>query len=359
MIPIAKPWIGEEEKREVEKVLDSGMLASGEWVKRFEKEFSEYIGVKEALATTSGTQALILALESIGVRGSEVLVPSFTFIASATSIIRAGGKPVFVDVDERTYNIDPEDVRKKITPKTKAIMPVHLYGQAANMDEIMEIAEENDLYVIEDAAQAHGAEWRGKKAGSIGHIAAFSFYPTKNMTTGEGGMVTTNDEELAHKVAMLRNHGQTERYLHTSLGWNFRMTNIAAAIGLVQLHKLDRANEIRRNNAKYYDEMLYDYVITPYVDERAKHIYHQYTIRVHNREKLIELFKKEGIGFGIYYPRGNHEQPIMQELGYTAKLPVTEKLCKEVISIPVHPLITEEDREKIVETIILHARNSS
>ncbi len=354
MIPIARPWIGEEEKKEVEKVLDSGMLASGEWVKRFEKEFASYIGVKHALSTTNGTQALILSLIAVGVEGKEVLVPSFTFIASATSIIAAGGRPVFVDVDERTYNIDPEDVRKKITENTVAIMPVHLYGQAANMDEIMEIAEENSLYVIEDAAQAHGAEWRGKKAGGIGHIAAFSFYPTKNMTTGEGGMITTNDDALAESVTMLRNHGQRERYLHVALGWNFRMTNIAAAIGLVQLKKLDRANEMRRNNAKYYDEGLADNVIVPYVDERAKHIYHQYTIRVKNREKLIEEFKKEGIGFGIYYPMGNHEQPIMKELGYTTRLPVTERICKEVISIPVHPLITEGDREKIVKVINSH-----
>ncbi len=351
MIPIAKPWLGEEEKKEVEKVLDSGMLAYGEWVKRFEKEFSEYIGVKHALSTTNGTQALILALEAVGVRGKEVLVPSFTFIASATSIIRAGGKPVFVDVDEKTFNIDPEDVRKKITDKTKAIMPVHLYGQAANMDEIMEIAEEHNLYVVEDAAQAHGAEWRGKKAGAIGHIAGFSFYPTKNMTTGEGGMVTTNDDALAERVTMLRNHGQTARYMHEELGWNFRMTNIAAAIGLVQLKKLDRANEMRRKNAKFYDENLGDSVITPYVDERAKHVYHQYTIRVKNRDAQVEEFKKEGIGFGIYYPRGNHEQPIMQKLGFTAKLPTTEKLCKEVLSIPVHPLLRREDLEKIVTVI--------
>ncbi|AGB04697.1 putative PLP-dependent enzyme possibly involved in cell wall biogenesis [Aciduliprofundum sp. MAR08-339] len=352
MIPIAKPWIGEEEKREVEKVLDSGMLAYGEWVKRFEKEFAEYIGVKHALSTTNGTQALILALEAIGVRGREVLVPSFTFIASATSIIRAGGKPVFVDVDERTFNIDPEDVRKKITPNTKAIMPVHLYGQAANMDEIMEIAEEKDLFVVEDAAQAHGSEWNGKKVGGIGHIAGFSFYPTKNMTTGEGGMVTTNDDELAERVIMLRNHGQTQRYMHEELGWNFRMTNIAAAIGLVQLKKLDKANSMRRENAKYYDEVLEGKVITPFVDSHAKHVYHQYTIRVNNRESLIAEFKKEGIGFGIYYPMGNHQQPIMKKLGHTAKLPVTDLLCKEVISIPVHPLISEEDREKVAETII-------
>ncbi len=352
MIPIAKPWIGEEEKKEVEKVLDSGMLAYGEWVKKFEKEFAEYVGVKHALSTTNGTQALILALEAVGVRGHEVLVPSFTFIASATSIIRAGGRPVFVDVDPRTFNIDPEDVRKKITERTKAIMPVHLYGQMANMDEIMEIAEEHALYVVEDSAQAHGAEWHGKKAGSVGHIAGFSFYPTKNMTTGEGGMITTNDDTLAERVAMLRNHGQTARYMHEELGWNFRMTNIAAAIGLHQLKKLDKANERRRANAKRYDELLGEKVITPYVDERAKHVYHQYTIRVKNREAVLDAFKREGIGFGIYYPRGNHQQPIMQKLGYTAKLPVTEKLCEEVISIPVHALLSEEDVEKVAKTIL-------
>ncbi len=351
MIPIAKPWIGEEEKREVEKVLDSGYLASGEWVKRFEKEFSSYINVKHALATTNGTQALILALEAVDVKNKEVLVPSFTFIASATSIIRAGGKPVFVDIDEKTYTMDVEDLKKKIRDKTKAIMPVHLYGQPANMDKIMEIADENNLYVIEDAAQAHGAEWRGKKVGGIGNIATFSFYPTKNMTTGEGGMVTTNDDELAYKVAMLRNHGQKERYFHEELGWNYRMTNIAAAIGIIQLKKLDKGNNIRIKNAGYYNGNLEEIVITPHKDKRAKHVYHQYTIRVKKREKLIEEFKKEGIGFGIYYPLGIHEQPIMKKLGYTINLPTTERLCKEVISIPVHPLITEEDREKIVNVI--------
>ncbi len=351
MIPIAKPWIGEEEKREVEKVLDSGMLAYGEWVKRFEKEFAEYIGVKHALSTTNGTQALILALEAIGIRGKEIIVPSFTFIASATSILRAGGRPVFAEINEKTYNIDPQDIRKKITDKTIAIMPVHLYGQPAEMDEIMEIAEEYNLYVVEDAAQAHGAKWREKKVGSIGHIAGFSFYPTKNMTTGEGGIITTNDDELAERVAMLRNHGQTERYMHEYLGWNFRMTNIAAAIGLAQLKKLEKANEIRRDNAKFYNENLQDYVVVPYEDPRGKHVYHQYTIRVKKRDKLIEMFQKEGIGYGIYYPRGIHRQPIMQKLGFTANLPITDEVSSEVISIPVHPLVSNEDRERIVRVI--------
>lgn len=351
MIPISKPWIGDEEKKEIERVLESGMLASGEWVKKFEQEFARYVGTKYAVATTNGTQALILALMAIGVKDKDVIVPSFTFIATATSVIAAGGRPVFADIDERTYNIDPSELKKKITDKTVAIIPVHLYGQPANMDEITEFAESRNLWVIEDAAQAHGAEWNGKKAGALGDIAAFSFYPTKNMTTGEGGMITTNNEEFVEKIELLRNHGQKERYNHISLGWNFRMTNIAAAIGLVQLKKLDIANDLRRKNAKYYDENLDGIVETPYVDSRAKHVYHQYTIKTKHRERLVESLTKHEIGYGIYYPRGVHEQPVMKELGFSASLPITERVCKEVLSIPVHPLLKQNELEKIVDVI--------
>ncbi len=351
MIPIAKPDIGREEKEEVLKVMDSGMLASGKWVRDFEDAFARHIGTKYAISTTSGTQALILALEALSVRGKDVLVPSFSFIASATSIIRAGGRPVFVDVKEDTFNMDPEDLRKKIGENTGAIMPVHLYGQTANMGEIMEIAEEKGVPVIEDACQAHGAKWKGKKAGSIGNIGAFSFYPTKNMTTGEGGMVTTDDEDLAEKIRNLINHGQKERYRHTELGWNFRMTNIAAAIGLKQLEKLDKNNEIRRRNALLYNENLSDVVEVPFVDERAFHVYHQYTIKTDYRKRIIDEFSKNGIGYGIYYPIAIHQQEIMKKMGYTAKLPVTERLTERVISIPVHPLLSEEDMENVVESI--------
>ena len=354
MIPIARPWIGEEEKKAVLEVLDSGMLAMGKWVKRFEEDFANYIGVKHALTTTNGTQALILALEALGIKGKEVLVPSFTFISSATSIIRASGKPVFVDVNPKTFNIDVEDARKKVTDKTVAIMPVHLYGQPAEMGAVLELAEEKSLYVLEDACQAHGAEWKGKKTGSLGDIAAFSFYPTKNMTTGEGGMVTTDNDKLAEKISMLRNHGQKERYLHTELGWNYRMTNIAAAIGLVQLKKLNKANEIRRKNAKIYDEELsgIDGVETPYVDPRAKHVYHQYTIKVRDRNKLIHAFKENKIGFGIYYPRGIHQQPIIQKLGFgNVRLPITEKIVNEVMSLPIHPLVNEDNIVEIIKVV--------
>ena len=352
MIPIAKPWIGEEEKKAVLNVLDSGMLASGKWVKEFEQKFARYIGVKYAIATTNGTQALILILEALGIRGKDVLVPSFTFISSATSVIRAGGKPVFVDVDPKTFNIDINDAKKKITKDTVAIMPVHLYGQPADMGAVREFAEDNGLHIVEDACQAHGAEWDGKKVGGLGTAAAFSFYPTKNMTTGEGGMVTTNNDELAERVKMLRNHGQKERYLHTELGWNYIMTNIAAAIGLAQLKKLDKANKIRKRNAKVYDEELNGVVETPYVSPKANHVYHQYTIKVKDRNKLIEKFNKEGIGFGIYYPKGIHQQPIMKKLGFGGtRLKITEDLTSKVISIPVHPLVHDEDIKLIAEVI--------
>ena len=205
----------------------------------------------------------------------------------------------------------------------------------------------------EDACQAQGAEYKGRKGGSIGHVACVSFYPTKNMTTGEGGMITTNDDEIAEKIRMLRNHGQKERYLHVELGWNYRMTNIQAAIGIEQLKKLDKFNEKRRKNARYYDEMLssIDNVEIPYVIPEVKHVYHQYTIRVKEREKLIEAFRKEGVGYGIYYPAGIHQQPVMQKLGFTARLPVTEKIVNEVISIPVHPALSEEELEKVADVV--------
>jgi dTDP-4-amino-4,6-dideoxygalactose transaminase len=256
-----------------------------------------------------------------------------------------------VDVREDTFNMDPEDLKRKLGENTGAIMPVHLYGQSADMDAIMELAEEGGIPVIEDACQAHGALWNGKKAGSIGKIGAFSFYPTKNMTTGEGGMVTTDDPEIAENVRMLHNHGQAERYRHTELGWNFRMTNIAAAIGLEQLKKLDRNNGIRRRNAALYDELLSEDVIRPAVDERAYHVYHQYTIRVKNRDRVVEALKKEDIGFGIYYPIAIHQQEIMKRLGYTAELPVTERLVNEVLSIPVHPLVSEDDVRRVADVI--------
>jgi dTDP-4-amino-4,6-dideoxygalactose transaminase len=280
MIPIAKPLLGDEEKRAVSRVIDSGILASGPKTEEFEKEFAHYVGTKYAIATTSGTTALHLAMLSLGVqRGDEVILPAFSFIATANAPLFCEATPVFCDVNPRTFNIDPEKIKKLITKKTKAILPVHLYGQPADMNPILELAHEHDLSVIGDAAQAHGASYEGKMIGSFETLECFSFYPTKNMTTSEGGMITTNNEECAEKAVSLRNHGREKTkwgYEHGCLGYNYRMTDIAAAIGLEQLKKLPKFNEIRRKNASYFNEHLTSVEI-PYVLPNAQHAYHQYT----------------------------------------------------------------------------------
>ncbi|MCK4327429.1 MAG: DegT/DnrJ/EryC1/StrS family aminotransferase [Candidatus Diapherotrites archaeon] len=344
-IPISKPLTGKEEKRAVADVLASGMLAQGEQVAQLEEEFAKFCGVKHAVACTSGTAALVMALNCLNIKGS-VLVPSFTFIASVTSILAVNAKPVFVDIDPRTYCIDVEDAKKKLSPDVEAIMPVHLYGQCANMDEVRELAQKNELYIIEDAAQAHGAEWGGTKAGALGDAGCFSFYPTKNMTTGEGGMVTTNNDALAARLRVFRNHGQSSRYVHNSLGYNIRMTNIHAAIGVEQLKKLPKFNRARQKNAEYLDTHLD--VDSPYVHHKAKHVYHQYTVRVQDREAYTRELAANGIGYGIYYPVGAHRQPAVAS---EAILPETDKACDEVISLPVHPGVKKEGLKRIVEAM--------
>ncbi|MCG2827545.1 MAG: DegT/DnrJ/EryC1/StrS family aminotransferase, partial [Thermoplasmatales archaeon] len=327
------------------------MLAQGEKVKEFEEKFAEYIGVKHAVATSNGTTALHLALLASGVKsGDEVITTPFTFISTATSILFCGAKPVFADINPGTFNIDPEKIEKMITGKTKAILPVHLYGQSCEMDRIMEIAEKHALVVVEDACQSHGAEYHHKKVGGIGDAGCFSFYPTKNMITGEGGMVTTNDEGLAEKIRTLRNHGQKERYNYAMVGYNFRMTDIAAAIGIEQLKKLDGFNDRRRGNAGFLSEQLNDVVETPYVLPDVKHVFHQYTIKTDKRELLKENLKKEGIGFGIYYPEPLHFYEPLKRYG-NDDLKNAENLCKNVLSLPVHPGLSEEDLEKIVQLI--------
>jgi len=272
MIPIAKPLIGDEEINAVIKVLKSGMLAHGKEVEAFEKEFAQYLGAKHAVAVVNGTAALDVALKVLKIGlGDEVITTPFTFIASANAILFQGARPVFADIDPKTYSLDPNEVLEKITDETKAIVVVHLYGQPADMKAFKEIAEDHKLYLIEDCAQAHGAEFEGQKVGTFGDIAAFSFYPTKNMTTGEGGMVVTNDCELAKKVDLIRNHGQAEKYLHVELGYNLRMTNIAAAIGRAQLKKLDEWNRKRIENARLLTEGIskIDGLTPPHVDPRA------------------------------------------------------------------------------------------
>jgi len=353
MIPIAKPLLGDEEKAAVSRVIDTGMVASGPRTEEFEKKFAEFVGTKYAIATTSGTTALHLGLLSLGVKkGDEVIVPDFSFIATANSPLFCEATPVFCDVDPRTFNIDPEKIKKLITKNTKAVMPVHLYGQAADMKPILEITEEHEVYVIGDAAQAHGATYDQKMVGSFGDLECFSFYPTKNMTTGEGGMITTNNDEIAEKAMSLRNHGREKTkwgYEHSCLGYNFRMTDIAAAIGIEQLKKLPNFNEVRRKNAQYYNEHLLSVEI-PYVLPNAQHAYHQYTIKSKNRDALIQNLKKNEIGFGIYYPQPLHFYKHLKKYAHK-DLKNSESLTNEVISLPIHPALTKHDLEKIVEVV--------
>jgi dTDP-4-amino-4,6-dideoxygalactose transaminase len=353
MISIAKPLIGEEEKSAVMHVLESGMLASGPRTEEFEKKFAEYVGTKYAVATTSGTTALHLGLLSLGVtQGDEVILPSFSFIATANVALFCDAVPVFCDVDPKTFNIDPEKIEARITKKTKAIMPVHLYGQAVDVQPIQEIAEKHGIYVIGDACQAHGASYDGKMVGSFGDVECFSFYPTKNMTTGEGGMVTTNNEEFADLMMSLRNHGREKTkwgYEHGRLGYNYRMTDIAAAIGLEQLKKLPKNVEMRQKNAQYFNTHL-DSVEIPYVIPKARHAYHQYTVKSKNRDALTQNLKKNEVGFGIYYPQPLHSYKHLKKYQHK-DLKISETLGNEVVSLPVHPGLTKEELEKVVEVI--------
>ena len=351
MIPIAKPLMGEEEQRAVSEVINSGMIASGPKVLEFEKQFAEFVETKYAVATNSGTAALHLALLSLGIKqGDEVIVPSFSFIATANSVLFCNARPIFCDVDNRTFNINIEKIENLINEKTKAIMPVHLFGQPANIKPILEIADRHGLYVIGDAAQAHGAKYDNKMIGSFGNVECFSFYPTKNMTTGEGGMVTTNNFEIAEKARSIRNHGREKTkwgYEHERVGYNYRMTDVAAAIGIEQLKKLPRFNQIRKENARYYNENLAD-IETPYVFPNVEHVYHQYTIKLDNRQHIIEKLKQNEIGYGIYYPKPLHKYSHLEQFGHN-DLKNSELLSSIVLSLPVHPAVSSQDLEKVSE----------
>lgn len=351
MINIAKPIIGDEEIEAVTEVLKSGMLAQGPKVDEFQKAFAEYTESKYAVATSSGTTALHAALKAVGVdKGDEVITTPFTFAATSNSVLYSDATPVYCDIDPETFTLDASKIEEKITDKTKAILPVHLYGQPADMCPIMEIAEKYDLKVIEDAAQAHGSTYKGKKIGSIGDMGCFSFYPTKNMTTGEGGMVTTNDEDLEEKAGMIRAHGESKRYEQSLLGYNYRMTDIAASIGLVQLENIDEFNRIRNENAEYLNEALSDVegVTTPKVADNRTHVFHQYTIRVpHKRDEFRDFLTKNGIGTGVHYPIVLYNQPYYKKLGITGNCPEAECAAKQVISLPVHPSLTKEDLDTV------------
>ncbi len=353
MIPIARPIIEAEEKQAVLEVLESGMLAQGERVQDFEKAFAEMCNVRYAIATSSGTTALHTALLAHQIAsGAEVITSPFTFIASANSILYVGARPVFVDIDERTFNIDPSLIEAAITPQTRAILPVHLFGLSCDMDAIMAIAQKHGLVVIEDACQSHGAAYHGQRVGSFG-TGVFSFYPTKNITSAEGGMITTNDAEIAERCRAIRQHGMRQRYYHDELGFNFRMTDVHAAIGLAQLKKLQRFNQIRQKNARYLSSRLRG-VVTPLTPEGYEHVFHQYTIRVeaHRRAALIQHLTQQGIGCSIYYPIPIHKQRFYSEtLGYRQSLPIAEKTASEVLSLPVHPALRQQDLDCIVQAV--------
>lgn len=358
MIPITKILFDKKEENAVIKVMRSGQLAQGQEVERFENEFAKFIGTKFAAATSNGTTALHLSLLALGIKkGDEVITTPFSFIASTNTILYVGAKPVFVDIKD-DFNIDVSKIEEKITSKTKAILPVHLFGDPCDMDKIMELARKYNLKVIEDACQAHGAEYQNKKVGSFGDVGCFSFYATKNMTAGEGGMITTNDKKVYEKLKMLRSHGSKMRYYHDFLGYNFRMTEIQAAIGLEQLKKLEEFNSRRINNAKYLSSLLKDIkgIIFPRINRDKKHVFHQYTVTLNNkfpvtRKELVEILTKKGIEYGIFYPLPIHKQKEILDLGICYNLPKAEALSENVLSLPIHPKIAKKDLDFIAQIL--------
>jgi len=366
MIPVNVPLLGKEEKEAVMKVLDSGMLTQkagkGPMVSEFEKKFANYVKVKHAIAMNSGTAALHAALLALNLKPSDqVIVPSFTFVATASVVLHVGAKPVFVDIDPEIYAMDPLEVKKKITPNTKAIIPVHLFGHPADLDPIKELTKARPIKVIEDACQAHGATYKGRQVGSIGDLACFSFYPSKNMTTGEGGMLTTNDDEIAEAVRTIINHGEKEAYQTVRLGHNFRMPEISAAIGSVQIDKLPKFVEKRRNNVAQLTGLIKDnsHLQLPVVRSWAEHCWYLFTIRVPKdkspltRDSCVKKLHDAGIGAAVYYETPLHLLPYYKTNFnfHSGDFPKTEKAALEVISIPVHPGLTSTDIAFIGEQV--------
>ena len=358
IIPVARPAIGQEEISAVTDVLKSGMLAAGERVSEFEQKFADLCGCGHAVAVNNGTAALHAALLAAGVcSGDEVIVPAFTFVATASAVAMCGAVPVFADVDENTYGISPRDVTEKITPKTKAVIGVHLFGQPCDIEPLQEICADRNLVFIEDAAQAHGAQYKNGRVGSFGTAGCFSFYATKNMITGEGGMVTTNDRKLNDRLRLLINHGQSEKYLHTSLGYNYRLTDMGAALGLVQLRKLEKFNLRRRKNAEYYNANLsVKGLHTPFLGPARNHVYHQYVIRLSEkfpmtRTAFMEYLKAKGVGSAIHYPIPLHRQPMFALNNDPDPCPVSTALAGSVLSLPVHPLLDQKELAYIADTV--------
>ena len=358
-IPIAKPIFPENTFRDVIEVLQSGHVIQGSKTAQFEEEFRKDAGAKYAYAVNSGTAALHTAYASVLKPGDEVIVPDFTFIATASTVIFAGGKPVFADIDGETLTIDVEDVKAKITPKTKAVAPVHLFGNGADMKALGEIAEEHSLFLVNDAAQAHGTRVDGKDVGAYDDLNCYSFYPSKTLTTSEGGLVTTNSKELYEKGLLFRNHGQQTRYLSTILGLNYRLTDIAAVIGLNQLKMFNEFLAKRKRNAKVLSEGLkrIEGLKPQKLGKGVDHSYSYYTVIMDldqykcTRDEYVDALKAENVDCMIYYPLPPSKQPALRKYGSKAKYPVAEDLSKRVFSVPVHPALSEEDVDKVVEAL--------
>jgi dTDP-4-amino-4,6-dideoxygalactose transaminase len=339
----------------IQRVVDSTGFILGPDVQTFEEEFARFCGVRHAVGVDSGTAALHLAFLTCDIGpGDEVITTPHTFIATIGMLGRMGARPVFVDIDSRTYNMDPAQIEAAITEQTKAIMPVHLYGQPAEMDPILEIADRHGLKVIEDAAQAHGAEYRGRRVGSMGHVAIFSFYPGKNLGAyGDAGAVVTNDSEMAEKVRLLRNHGRREKYEHLLQGFNYRIDTLQAAILRAKLAHLEEWNEARCRHAATYRELLSDLdLVLPYEPEHVRAVYHLFVVRLQKRDALREHLKGRGISTGIHYPIPLHLQPAYRHLGYKeGDFPVAEECARQVLSLPMYPELSREQMEEVARAI--------
>jgi len=350
VIPIARPDVGQEEIDAVAGVLRSGMIAQGPKVRELEERWAAYVGVRHAVAVSNGTVALQVILAGLGIGpGDEVITPSHTFAATANAILSVGAAPVFVDIERDTYLLDPTLVESAITPRTRAIMPVHLFGLVADMYPLTTIAERHGIAVVEDACQAHGASYDGRRAGSFGP-AAFSLYATKNMTSGEGGLITTDDETLADWMRRYRNQGMRTRYQFEMLGFNYRMTDINAAIALVQLDKLDRNNERRRSIAAAYTAGLCDLALgLPVVPAGREHVFHQFAVRVGpRRDDVLAALRDDGIGADVYYPLPVHRQPYLRDLVASVALPETDAAAAETLALPMHPALTDDEVSRVV-----------
>ena len=353
MIPIARPDIGPEEIAAVTDVLSSGMLAQGRKVAELEAKWAEFVGVRHAVAMANGTVALMSIFTGIGLEpGDEVITVSHTFAATANAILYTGATPVFVDVEPDTYLIDAKRIQAAITPRTRAICPVHLFGLVADMDMIRAIADRHGLVVVEDACQAHGATFRGRMAGSFGH-GAFSLYATKNMTTAEGGFVTTNDDALAEWLRLFRNQGMRARYQFEMLGYNFRLTDLAAAIGLAQFAKLPRNTARRQAIAARYDQAFGELPISlPITPDGRTHVFHQYTVNVGGaRDAILADLREAGIGADVYYPIPVHRQAYIMERGLYAELPVTDTAAAETIALPMFPGLTDAEQDQVIDAV--------